>query len=178
MSSRLAPHSPVHPHSRPVSLYSPHAPQHEGLGVWGTRLDLPPLFHLPGPRAQGTGPGPLKVWGGIPLWIRSASQTVQDPRTSQSPAPFIPFTPCFLYLLQRSFTIPHTKVGRKPTPCSGKTGGKSRSGRRLLTWETATGGGGVPSPQIPAPTASNIYITLFWHVRCELNLTSILLLLN
>lgn len=62
--------------------------------------------------------------------------------------------------------------------CSGKTGGKSRSGRRLLTWETATGGGGVPSPQIPAPTASNIYITLFWHVRCELNLTSILLLLN
>lgn len=39
-------------------------------------------------------------------------------------------------------------------------------------------GWGVPSPQIPAPTASNIFITLFWHVRCELNLTSILLLLN
>lgn len=115
-------------------------PSTKALGSRGARLDLPPLFHLPGPRAQGTGPGPLKVWGGIPLWIRSASQTVQDPRTSQSPAPFIPFTPCFLYLLQRSFTIAHTKVGHKPTPCSGKTG-SSHPGQ---PWGSVTTRAAVP----------------------------------
>lgn len=124
------------PTAGPSHSTAPMLPSTKALGSRGTRLDLPPLFHLPGPRAPGTGPGLLKVWGGIPLWIRSASQTVQDPRTSQSPAPFIPFTPSFISLLQRCFSLPHTKVRRKPTFCSRQTGGQP--------WGSATLRAAVP----------------------------------
>lgn len=138
------------PTAGPSHSTAPMLPSTKASGSGGTRVDLPPLFHLPGPRAQGTGPGPLKVWGGIPLWICSASQTVQDPRTSQSPAPFIPFTPCFLYLLQRSFTIPHTKVGLEPTLCSRKTGGQPpRAGLQELLPPRRGGGAEADSPQPP-----------------------------
>lgn len=62
-------------------------------------------------------------------------------------------------------------------------GGRRRGPGRGLTpivRERAPGrrrAGGRPHP--PNPCASDgIFITLFWHVCCELNLTSILLLLN
>lgn len=134
-------------------LYSPHAPQHEGLGVWGHQGRSPPTFSIClDLEAQGTGPGPLKVWAEFLCGFIPASQTVQDPRTSQAQLPSS-LSPPASFIFFKEALLSHTLRWGVGHPLLQEDRRAATQGSPIRLLPPRREGVGSRSQQPPAPTA-------------------------
>lgn len=138
------------PPPQQAHLTCSHALSMKASGSGGTRVDLPPPFPSAWTRAQGTG-----LWAfesSKNFQIRSASQTVQDPRTKASPQLPSSLSPLLPLSSSKKFTIPHTKVGVSPPSAPGRQEGSHPGQPPIRAAAPKERGGGEQRPtQFPSP---------------------------